>query len=384
MIKTREIVISAAMFLAASSIGSGAEAASTQTLQPVDGADLPLENSPIWDHSFTVRGGVGYKDNVLLNKHNRQKSGFWLSAGDFFLIREQGHGNHLTAFGTFEDRRYFSAEGINKEQLGTGQIDFKRDLSANWQAGVVLQYVYLDQVLDVSITENISQAIPVRAHSLSGAPYLAVQLPWDMRLETRFEIERQFIKLPLDDFWEAGPEITVTKRYGNRSDLFASYAFHERAYDNRRQFSLDFETIPDTSLKFYKHILEAGVKHYWDADRRWRTTVKGAYERTEENGSGFYDYDKIRASIQGAYVQDSWEARLQGRVTHYQFDRQPVEFGNSTALGRTEWNVNAQLRRNLWKTLAVFVESDHEWVESNFNIDSYHANTVMAGAEFEF
>ena len=47
----------------------------------------PLENSlladdfriPLWYKSFEVRGGPGYKDNVLLSANEAQGSAFWMS-----------------------------------------------------------------------------------------------------------------------------------------------------------------------------------------------------------------------------------------------------------------------------------------------------------------
>ncbi|MGV3773394.1 MAG: hypothetical protein ACO1QB_10870 [Verrucomicrobiales bacterium] len=355
----------------------GAEAEPSATLrEPADAAQ--------WARSVTLRGGIGYKDNILLNKHNEQESAFWLTSADFFVLREEEHGNHLTFFGSFEDRRYFSAEGIDKEQIATSQLDLKHDIGDKWQVGVAVQYVYLDQALDVSITENVSQSIPVRAHALSGAPYLIRLLPLGMRLEGRFEVERQFVAAPLDDYWEGGPEITLGITYGNRSDIYLSYSYHERAYDERRHFGLDFASIPDTSLRFQRNTLETGLKHYWDKARQWRTTAKISYDRNEDNGSGFYDYNKYKVTLQTGYSHNDWEARIQARVTQYDFDRQPIDFGRAQTLSRTEWNLNAQARWTLYKSLTVFLESDHEWVESNQSLESYQVNTVMGGVEIEF
>jgi hypothetical protein len=337
-----------------------------------------------WAKSITLRGALGYKDNILLNQFDQQSSPFWLSSAEFFVLREKKDLNQIMVFGSIEDRHYFSADRIDKEQLATSQAEFKQQLGENWEAGLTGQYVYLDQVLDVSITESIAQAVPVKAHVLSAAPFAARKLPWGMRLEARFEVERQFVAEPLDDYWEGGPKLALTRTYGNRSELFAHYSYRDRAYDSRRQFDLTYVSLPDTSLRFDKHTIEAGVKHYWDTDRHWRTTARGTWERNQDNGPGFYDFNKWKAALQLAYSNDRWEMSAQGRYTRYAFDQQPTLAGASTVLNRDEWTLNTRLRRTVYKTASVFVETEHEWVTSNLNLEEYEANTYMAGIEWEF
>src|SRR5215207_1822803 len=62
----------------------------------------------IWDRSVNLRGGFGYKDNVLLSNIDRQASAFWQTTLDAMLLRaDLASGANLTLFLTLEDRRYF-------------------------------------------------------------------------------------------------------------------------------------------------------------------------------------------------------------------------------------------------------------------------------------
>src|SRR5688500_16725904 len=81
----------------------------------------------IWDHSVNLRGGLGYKDNVLLSSVDRQGSIFWQTTIDAMLLRaDLESGANLTLFLTAEDRRYFEEIEVEKEQLVLAQGKYER------------------------------------------------------------------------------------------------------------------------------------------------------------------------------------------------------------------------------------------------------------------
>ena len=352
--------------------------------EPAEGASLEEgEKLVLWERSINLRGAFGYKDNVLLSRFQDESSPFWQTSADFFLFRLGDTPWSLTFFATGEDRRYFSSESVDSEQLLLTHLQLSRELGENWEMGTELEYYYIDQVVDVSATEAIFESLPVKSHSLVAAPFISRTLPRDMEVKLEFEVTRQFYNEPLDDYWELGPELTFSKEYGHRSEVSLLYGFRERNYDTRRHFGLDFISIPDTELKFHQHDTELTLSHNWNEERRWRSRLRLGFELNEDNGRGFFDYRKYRLAKRFSYVGETWEASLEGRILWYDYLIQPVVTGGDTR-ERTEYMVNFRLQKRFIDKLLWFFESEHEWSRSNILVDQYQVNTLMSGVDWEF
>src|SRR5262245_24242913 len=117
-------------------------------LSPVSRADEDSDlEEPIslsfWDKTVNLRGALGYKDNVLLSKAEKEGSAFWQSAFDFTLLRASlDQSPTITFFVSGEDRRYFSSRSVDKEQLLLSQMKATKPFAGDWTAGIVGQYLY--------------------------------------------------------------------------------------------------------------------------------------------------------------------------------------------------------------------------------------------------
>ncbi len=338
----------------------------------------------LWDKSVTLKGSFGYKDNVLLSSTQEDGSAFWQSAIDFTLMRlSLDEGPNVTFFVSGEDRRYFSAEEIDKEQLLITHLKLEKPFLNDWSASSIFQYMYADQVYDASSTEQILETLPVKSHNLQFSPGIERSLPWQSELELKVTVERQFFNEPLDVYWEFGPQLIFTKKYGHRSEMTLSYAFDQRAYDERQEQDLNFEPVPDTSLEYTQHEFELGINHSWDEERRWRGRTRLSFEINEDSGTGFYDYYRYRFSQRFGYYGEDWEATIEGKVLHYDYRIQPVFEGTGV---RSTWNyvIAAQARKTVWKSLGIFGDVEHEISDSNYPLEEYNVTTVMGGVDWEF
>src|SRR5690349_15596552 len=106
-------------------------------------AEEPKLDVALWDKSISLRGALGYKDNVLLSSTQEDGSPFWQSALDVTLMRlSLDQGPNLTFFLSGEDRRYFSAGQIDKEQLLLTHLKLEQPFLEDWTAGAAVQYMY--------------------------------------------------------------------------------------------------------------------------------------------------------------------------------------------------------------------------------------------------
>lgn len=351
--------------------------------------DAALDLS-IWDHSVNLRGGLGYKDNVLLSNVDQQGSAFWQTALDAMLLRmDLESGGNLTLFLTAEDRRYFSDIEVEKEQLVLAQGKYEQPFAEVWFWTALGQYMYVDQVFDASATEQVLETLPVKSHNYQLAPGIGRNLPWKSKLELKLVAERQHFNQPLDDYWELGPQLIYTKTYGNKSEATASYTFDHRNYDTREQLDLGFNALEGTSLRYQQHEFELGVNHAWDEGRRWRSRARFLFELNDDNGPGFYDYKRYRLSKRFGYYGDDWLATVEGRILHYDYDVQPVEDPGRPS---DEWEIRsnweyviaAHGEKRVWKKLSVFADVEHEIAKSNFALEEYTVTTVLGGVDWEF
>src|SRR5687767_14330905 len=66
----------------------------------------------IWEKSLNLRGGFGYKDNLLLSRTNREESSLILSGIDLSLYRLPLDGKQFTLFVTGEDTRFLEGREV--------------------------------------------------------------------------------------------------------------------------------------------------------------------------------------------------------------------------------------------------------------------------------
>jgi hypothetical protein len=336
-----------------------------------------------WDYSATVRGALGFKDNILLSKFQQEESAFWQTGADFLLFRLGENGSSLNFSISGNDRRYFSAPGVRKEQDASLLFGWNQPLNAKFETGVDFTYFYLDQVMDASVDEFLITSLQVKTHVLSLEPYVLYHFSdgWFVRFAP--QVERDFVDV-LDDYTEWGPQIMAGKKYGHKSRATLSYSYHLRYYDTREQIMLDYSTLPGSSLVYDQHEIEARVMHNWDEGRHWRSKLRVSYERNEDNGFGFFDYDKIRFGTGFGYYGDTWSVVGDGKILHYNYDEQQVAGPGSDKWQRWNYLLGLRLEKNVTSNLKLFLESEHEWSVSNDPFTEYQVNTVMSGVDWTF
>ena len=107
---------------------------------------------------------------------------------------------------------------------------------------------------------------------------------------SRAALSRQFIKEPLDDYWEPGGKVDAGHDYGFRSTISFGYEVAQLIFDTREQLDLDGNVLPGQPLEYTQCQPEIYTRHNWDAKRRWRTTTRLSFQLNDDNGPGFFDY----------------------------------------------------------------------------------------------
>ncbi|HAV63693.1 MAG TPA: hypothetical protein DCY13_15170 [Verrucomicrobiales bacterium] len=344
-----------------------------------------LGDLSLWDQSFNLRLGAGHNDNLLLSNLNEESSPMLVSGFDLTLFRLPIDGNHLNFFASLDDRRYPEGQAVPSEQTVLAVAQARRDFSEAWLGGLTGQYFYQNQVVDASLTEADVTTLPVQGHQF------VTTTDWRWRshsvwwLQADLSGQRQLFEQELlDDYWQYGPKLSLGWNYRHKSDVELGYEFSRRDYASREQYTAGGLPVAGTRLHYLNHGVELAWRHHFDEAQRWRLYSRLGWSRNEDNGSGYFNFDRYLASSQLRYRNDPWEVRLQARITWYEYDLQRSDVDPNDERQRTLVSLGARLERKISRAVRLVAEYDFEQAVSNLSFDEYTANVVSLGMDWQF
>jgi hypothetical protein len=367
---------------AAGFIGWTAYATQAQELD-LPNLDLPIL-LPKWEHDLSLRTGAGYRDNVALASQSPQESAFIATGLEMIFLRLPENNTQFSLYLSADDLRYLSSGPVDKEQTAFAQALVKTDFGSGWQASLAAEYVYQDQVVDVSATEAGLTTIPVLGHTAIVRAGLRRGFANNCWMMVELPVQRQFFHEPLDDYLEYGPRFTLGKTYGHQSELSVRYEISRRRYDHEPLRDTKGLAVPDSHRESTQQDARVTWKHYWDTQRRWRATTKLAVRHSEDNGSGYFDYTKLQAGEQILFRTEAWEISAEAKLAHYNYPIQTVSATDLAKRRSTEWGLNFRCERRLSRFLKIFAEYDRAETISNLALEQYVVNTVKGGLNWTF
>lgn len=349
--------------------------------------DLPLPDLPTlspWDTVFTFQSSAGYKDNVSLSAVRPSGSAFVRNQLEAIVFRLPLEGWEFNAFVSGEDTRFLASDVVDMEQNALAHAQLKRTWSEQWSSSLSGQYLYQNQVVDLSTSLATPTVLAVQSHTYSTR--FAVRRTFAERWWWELEptLTRQDFNSPLDDYWEGGPKLSLGRTYGQRSEATVSYELNHRPYDHREQSTRAAAAIPGTALAFTQHRAQLTWKHHWDEPRHWRTTTKLGYEASHDHGSGYYDFRKWQVSQQVRWAAAPWEVSLTGRVADYRYPHQAVAPGDPRGTARADFSLHLHLERALTKRMKWFLDYDFERSLANQPATGYAVNLLNSGVSWDF
>lgn len=335
----------------------------------------------VWDVSSRGTVGGGYRGNVLLSSIRPVGSSFLEASADFSAIRLSESGSSLTLFLLGEYQHYFETQEGQNQGLAYAVARAETPFGGPQNiVGAEFQYLYQDQILDVSETEITERRARVLGNSFSSKPYWQHDLghKWSLKLEG--SATRQLFEEDLDDYWEGYARVRFARAYGTRSSVALGYELRHRFYDTREQYDLDGVSVPGTGLIYRYHEVAGEWQHHWDANRNWRTTLKAGFLRNEDNGSGYFNYDRTQISAGVRWQKDPWYVRLQGRAGWYWYPNQDLT-GEERV--RSFYALDLRTEYQLAKHWMLYAAASREWNLSNDPLEEYNDWVASAGIGVE-
>lgn len=336
----------------------------------------------VWDGLFRGAADVGYRDNVSRTSVEPESSPFVHSSAEVSLIRLADTGSQLSLFLLGEDWRYLESSSVGYEQLASAMAQGSWILGNEFEAGGELQYIYQKQVVDASENDADLRRLLIEGHGFWARP----RWRWNWHSAWYCQIEGTALRQlfgndELDDYLEPSVRVSVAHKYGNRSEVSAGIQTTHRFFDSREQTDTFGSTITNSSLSYWRPEIGAQVRHFWDARRHWRTTTKVSYLWNQDNGTGYYDYDRFLLSQQARWGNDAWDIKANARIGWYGYRTQKV---GSDSRDRSYFALDLRIERRLTRKLFVFASAEREWDFSNDPLDEYRDWSASAGVGVEF
>jgi hypothetical protein len=346
--------------------------------------ELDLPKIKNWDTSFNLTSGAGYRDNVLFGNLNQQDSAFLRLGAEATLWRLPANGWEFYAYFLFEHLQYFDSPDVEKEQTAMAVLNIKKHWTNGWHLSLSPQYLYQDQIVDLSYSFTDLATLRVRGHLFMPKAAIRRDLGKHYWLECEALLNRDVFEEPVDDFWENGTKLSLGRDYGKKSEIKVYSTYSRRSYDTRPVTDADGIAIPGHGLVFDLNQYYLEWQHYWDAKTRFRSTFKLGMEQNRDNASGYYDYNKYQTALQLCYKDKKWDIRPRIRIARYEYPVQMIS--NTTALLRKRSDLIASIRieRKLTKYVLAYAEYEYERSLSNQHASEYSVNTINTGLYWEF
>jgi hypothetical protein len=350
-------------------------------------ASLSLDNFkiPLWYEDFNVRGGFGYKDNVLLSSVNPQGSAFATEGGDVLFYRLPTGGWQFSGFASFDNVDYIQkSTGVSDEQAAIAMTQVSKDMGDGWRMGLGANYTLQHQVFDVSVTEtNQYTNTEVLGNSVAGRWFVRKDIKpyW---VDAELSLMREWLAAPLDSFLQTGPRLTIGRSLVRGSDLTLSYQWLWSGFDTREQVTAAGVAEPGTSLRFQSQLAELVWHQVLDEKSHWNSMTRLGLGLNQDNGSGYYDFWQYRLAEQLKYKAKNWEISAVGRVDYYDFTVQTVSATDLALRQKTVFSASLRVDKQLGKSWKVFATYAYDRSLSNLTTDRYQVNTTSVGVEYRF
>jgi hypothetical protein len=335
----------------------------------------------VWDVSVRTEVGVGYKHNVLLTSVAPESSPFVSVAADASFIRLSETGSELTMFFLGQDMQFSDVPSVDGERFASGVMQYAQPVGLGNKLGIELSSLYQNQVMDVSESETNLARMLVEGVDVSLSP------KWSHTFGAGREVRCEIFGGPqlyagdLDSYWQTGAKLAFVQGYGNKSEVSLSPQFAYWLYDGREQTDAEGANIPGTTMAYWRPEVAGQWRHNWDEQRRLTTTTKLGWLWNQDNGSGYWNYDRLTLGQRVRWRSGKWETAVGVRLGWYFYTLQTVD---GEPRERFYTTVDVRVDRSLGKRWFVYANAEADWNWSNEPLDTYNDWTAGAGVGAEF
>ena len=339
-----------------------------------------------WQPSATVRGSVGWRDNILLSPFAPLGRAFGRGEIEAMLWRPRQRQWEFLSFLNGDVLRYLSPPAeTGGEQQWSLHADARWRPIERFRASLKATGYLRDMVVDLSETEASRVVAPTRVRGGYLTATVRLGLPLGLTLEPALQGKRTNYRDYPGDYEEARGGARLQGSRSPRLTASAGWFEHRRRYAERAQFTAGGRALPGTRLRFLQRDGDLKLQTNWQGGGEWTAAVSAGRLENRDEASGYFDYDQQRGRLELNWQRGAWRATFDGDARRVDYINQTVGAGIAPP-GRMADDYEVRLRgeRDLKNAWTLFAE--HRWERSRSNEPgfSYRANTALAGVQRGF
>lgn len=339
-----------------------------------------------WERAVTLRGSLGWRDNVLLSPFVPLGRAFGRGEVEALLWRPARNQWELVSFLSGDVLRYFSPPPET-----SGEQQWFLHGEARWQPADALRLAlkgdafFQDTVIDLSETEAMRIVAPTRAQGAFATVTPRVLLPGGFTLEPAVQIKRTDYRDFPGDYSETNVGARVEWKRSDALRLSAAWFEHARRYSQRGQFTAGGRALAGTHLRFHQRDGEFKLATSLTAGGKWTAAATVGRLENRDGASGYFDYDQNRGRLELRWEREKWKVTLDGEAKRMTYRVQTVGIGIAPPPRMADlFETTARVERSIDAAWLLFAE--HRWEKSRSNeVEfSYRDRTVIAGVQRSF
>lgn len=336
-----------------------------------------------WNFTSFLRAGWGYSDNVLLATVNPREGNYLRSELELFLMRFPDESGEFFSFVSGTDIRYSGVEDADKEQLWLFDTEWTRYLGDRLNATFLAQYIFFDQILDLSLTER-----QVSRQRVQYAGYgLGTKLEYDAGSQHILTLGltgyREDFREVLGKNWKGVAEVAWRRPIRPHSDLELSLAKDIRDHDDRVQRDEFGRPVDGTILKNDRDAAALEYIQQWGKTQAVETILQLQYLENRDNGSGYYDYDQWSLAFSAEGHWQGFESAFNVSFNQSRFLVQKAERFSTIPRERDDIAADLFFKKDLNRRFSVYLLLEFEESRSNVEEEAYDAFSSSLGFQVD-
>jgi hypothetical protein len=345
--------------------------------------------SMLWSQQLSVSSGVGYDNNVLLSPYAPKGSGMVVNGLDYLVMRLPLDGWQIEGAVNGNYTQFWQDPGVGSEYFFLASVKVQRDFMGSGKSGLEVRGLAEKQVLDISTLPTSPATALVEGGSLTLRPFAREDWIGGGWLQAALPVTRWWLALPLDDYWDFGPEVTAGYAANRQSEITLTYSVSYEDHDDWTTVEYpdgqDSPGYEGTKLKIFQQKVDAVWRQYWDDHQRWRSATDLIFADLQDNGSGYFNQYQYQIIQDLRWQTADWLIKGSVDLTYEDYPVQEIILGGPT-LNRYLWDASAEMEHRIYRGLRLFAKCDYQHCRSNEeeSAGNYNSTTVTGGVRWEF
>ena len=338
------------------------------------------KNTINWVPSYTLESGVGFSDNPLFGPFVQQEATYLESSLEgFFLIETRPEFfTYLYLYG--EGKVFEELPEQKSTSIYLGQFEHAYTPLGSVQTfGFRLRHTYYDQGFDFSEL-GLPFSMSVQSNKSEIIPYYSKNFSRELSATLEVLIGTEDFKTITDDNKDSGISLALkgTPEFLNWT-LKADYLL--KKYMDRNQRNWDGVEITGARLETDKISFSATAEKGNEAPIFEKSIAKLAWAQLQDNGGGYYDYDRISLSLRQELKISSYNVEVTIGGAHTKYDQRETD--NFEIFERQSLTNRVSINRVISENVDTYFRWSREEDFSNSRDYEYSSNFWSLGVIWE-